>query len=233
MSLTYEGRLFCARKSMKGTFAGCVARALTQQERIDYQIPDGQSAAIAEVTQIIAGRPFVVATGIGRAGKGKDDGQGGSPIAKANPQEMADTRAKRRALTEAAPLGVDISVMSPEGGVIDVDWVDESEASPTDHSQVVVKQLTERPDDDYNDDDLSESNPALSAEEAVEVLTALKGVGITKIDLEALPADPLVLRKQGFSPEQVAARIYVAHIARLAAEEPLPEQITETQELPW
>ena len=118
MALTYEGRLFCAKhpNSMGQTFAGVTARAMTQQERQDNDIPEGQRASVASVFQIVAGQRVEISSGIGRAGKSRDDGRGGSPIAMANPQEMADTRSKRRALAEAAPLGVSISTLTPAGG---------------------------------------------------------------------------------------------------------------------
>lgn len=119
MSITYEGRLFCAQQanSLGANFVGVDFRPLDADERTLNDIPDGQSAYYGWVNVMMQGQIVQRARNIGRAGPGKDDEGKRNPIAMAHKQEMAILRAKRRAIEEAAPLGVPMTVMDPDGNV--------------------------------------------------------------------------------------------------------------------
>lgn len=235
--LTFEGRLFCA-KQQAGTLVSATSRAMTQQERIDNDIPEGQAARISSIKMLVPGTGMVeVGDGIGRAGPGKDDHRGGSPIAMANRQEMADTRSKRRGLSEAFPLGVQMPVLSPSG-VLDMDdlEVEVSEIDPPPEELLppgvttttlpardtpVGTVVTNKPD--------LEPTGRLSPKMYNDVVRALAAVNITSEMVEPTGIDIRQARREGFSPSQIVAKIQEV-LVRNSDEEVTSDDQTE---LPW
>jgi hypothetical protein len=109
--LNLQGRMFNAQTAMGATFGGLTVRPMTADERAQWQIEDGEVAAVATLWKIMGANRFEYATDIGRAGGKRDQlshGGRGQPVAKANPQEQAAARARARVLINGAPLGVPI-----------------------------------------------------------------------------------------------------------------------------
>jgi len=121
--LNYDGRLFCATKSMGARFGGVESRPMSTEEKALWDIPEGEVGAVASVYQMVGNQRVIRATDIGRAGGQKDTN---NPIARSNRQEMALKRAEARALRKAAPLGVDIGTMADAN-----DWEDVIEGEAT------------------------------------------------------------------------------------------------------
>jgi len=135
--LNYDGRLFCATKSMGARFGGVESRPMTVEEKKLWDIPENEVGAVASVYQMVGAQRVVRATDIGRAGGQKDTN---NPIARSNRQEMALKRAEARALRKAAPLGVDIGTMTDAN---DYDDVVEGEATFVDQEPEKLAAISE------------------------------------------------------------------------------------------
>lgn len=124
----YQGRPFVSidgryRKAQETKdFDGISTRPATKQERIDWEIPDGDYFYHSEVFTKSASHPFV---GWGRVNQSETKGgQGFKPVEK-NPQRMAEKRAEAQALRKAfhIPLPSVEDIGAPEESFVEGELV--------------------------------------------------------------------------------------------------------------
>ena len=226
--VTYAGRLYCAEQALEVPFS-ITSRAMTQDERRDNQIPDGQSAHIASFKKLIPGAGMVETnTGIGRAGAGKDDGPNGgqrNPVAMAHAPEMADTRSKRRVLDEAVPLGVQIPVRSA-GGVIDSeDFVMLDEEPQMEALPSAPDQVSEDPP--VKDGELKPRTQEQVDADVLLLMTSLAEAKIDRTDIKVLKIDAMAMLRAGIPVQDITTHAYEqkygsAPLADEGAQEQLP-----------
>ena len=231
--INVDGRTYAAQKVMGATYGGIEIRPMTGPERELWRVPDAEVGVTATLFKLGPnGQRFPHAQDIGRAGGQRDAGQGGNPVARANPQEQAIARATVRVLRKGAPLGVDIGSYVPEfGEVIDADArvvepdiaADTAAAlpvaeTPTESGDITVDTetgeiagLTPRPD-------LASTDPVVA-----ETVEALKQAGIDKDRLaswtwSADGQSPIIrgegavmgMLRLGYAPVDVAAEAFRA-----------------------
>jgi hypothetical protein len=136
LHINLSGREFNARMAMKDRFGGVTVRAMTAQERADWQLEADEVGSVATLWERDprTGERWEAMQDVGRAGGTRDAGEtrqrqdgsnytaGGNPIARANRVEQSMARAKARVLINGAPLGVPIGTFTGFGGdVIDVE----------------------------------------------------------------------------------------------------------------
>jgi len=149
----YQGRPFVSidgryRKAQEtNRLDGVESRPATKQERIDWQIPDGDYFFCAAVSVKGASKPFV---GWGRVHNAETvGGKGFKPVEK-NPQRMAEKRAEAQALRKAfhIPLPSAEDIGSPDNEVIgninvktgEITVEGECKEIPTETAQPVAEQ---------------------------------------------------------------------------------------------
>ena len=233
--LNYDGRLFCATKSMGARFGGVESRPMSAEEKTLWDIPEGEVGAVASVYQMVGNQRVIRATDIGRAGGQKDTN---NPIARSNRQEMALKRAEARALRKAAPLGVDIGTMTDSN---DYDDVIEGEATFIDAEpgkQAEISEATSEetaPAEEF--DVLSGIDPEfepmadnvkLTIEQLQEIVAAIDETGISRADAKATGLEIVDLRHAGYSAGQISGFVY-----QVWAETQPPTKAKGQEDLPW
>jgi hypothetical protein len=240
--LNYDGRLFCATKSMGARFGGVESRPMSAEEKKLWDIPENEVGAVASVYQMVGAQRVVRATDIGRAGGQKDTN---NPIARSNRQEMALKRAEARALRKAAPLGVDIGTMTDPN---DYEDVIEGEATFVDQEPGKLAAISEAtseenaPAEEFSvlsgiDPELEPlaDNAKLTTKQLQEIVAAIDETGISRDDAKATGLDLVDLRHTGYSSGQISGFVYqIWAETQPPAEEPADDATDEGQEeLPW
>jgi hypothetical protein len=238
----YDGRLFCATKSMGARFGGVESRPMSADEKKLWDIPEGEVGAVASVYQMVGNQRVVRATDIGRAGGQKDTN---NPIARSNRQEMALKRAEARALRKAAPLGVDIGTMTDAN---DYEDVIEGEATFVDQEPGKLAAISEAtseenaPAEEFSvlsgiDPELEPlaDNAKLTTKQLQEIVAAIDETGISRDDAKATGLDLVDLRHTGYSAGQISGFVYAVWAeTQTPTEEPADDATDEGQEeLPW
>ena len=240
LSLNYDGWLYWTRRSMGGRFGGVEGRAMTAQEREEYELDATETGAMGYVYEIGGGMRFEASTDFGRAGGKKDSGARGNPVARENPMEMAIKRAKVRAMRSACPLGVQIAafetedIVTPSGLAVDVSTGEVEDAAetispdtPVTHDYAwpepegVQKTTTGMHDPEFADTMQLIAEAGFNSEKKIEYLTFITGENGGKAVIAAI--------KGGYRAEQV--------LDALRAQNPQQAQMDldeeDVDELPW
>ena len=241
LSLNYDGWLYWTRRSMGGRFGGVEGRAMTAQEREEYELDSKETGAMGCVYEIGGGIRFEASTDFGRAGGKKDAGARGNPVARENPMEMAIKRAKVRAMRSACPLGVQIAAfetedfVTPAGLAVDVSTGEVEDAvetistdTPVAHDYAwpepegVQKITTGMHDPEFVGTMQLIAEAGFDSEKKIEYLSFITGESGGKAVIAAI--------KGGYRAEQIldALRVQDPKQAQMDLE---PE--SDVDELPW
>jgi hypothetical protein len=240
LSLNYDGWLYWTRRSMGGRFGGVEGRAMTAQEREEYELDSKETGAMGCVYEIGGGIRFEASTDFGRAGGKKDSGTRGNPVARENPMEMAIKRAKVRAMRSACPLGVQIAAfetedfVAPSGLAVDVSTGEVREELRDDISEDaadtyawpepdgVQKTTTGMHDPEFAGTMQLIAEAGFDSEKKIEYLSFITGESGGKAVIAAI--------KGGYRAEQIldALRVQDPKQAQMDLE---PE--SDVDELPW
>lgn len=248
LEMNIKGRYFNAQRAMGPSYGG-VTLEIISDEVVRKAAKVDPSEVLVQATlreKRADGTDFIRQQSFGRAGGPRDANQ---PVAKANPLEMAETRAEGRVLERGSPLGVDIGTYYGEVGTVIVSDGPSQVAALTEGDAGFSIEKVDTPEqlEKYirRDDGSQPINDPVTVNEKTgeittetvnrnnkanrqELMGLLKAADISKEQVEATGIDAIEMLRMGSEPGFIAELVSAKVNPPTKVED--GEDITE---LPW